>query len=94
VPSQGMPKARQSRPEARQCTVTNDTSKLQLSAKNSVKDAIHLSSRKKEFFQVQNLGNNLLDYVGNRSQKAHTKNVRYSTIQHSLFNGFIMEEDH
>lgn len=88
-----MPKARQIRPEARQCTVTNDTNKLQLSATNSVKDAIHLASRKK-FFQVQNLGNNLLDYVGNRSQKAHTKNVRYSTIQHSLFNGFIMEEDH
>ena len=72
---------------------TNDTNKLQLSATNSVKDAIHLASRKK-LFQVQNLGNNLLDYVGNRSQKAHTKNVRYSTIQHSLFNGFIMEEDH
>jgi len=42
-----MPKARQIRPEARQCTVTNDTNKLQLSATNSVKDAIHLASRKK-----------------------------------------------
>jgi len=50
-----MPKARQSRPEARQCTVTNDTSKLQLSAKNSVKDAIHLASRKKRILSSAKL---------------------------------------